>query len=165
MRNKYPRNERFGKKLKVIFGQNIKEHLQGIILTLILIITPVKIQILSKGFPQRHQKKWIDWLSSYNDRLEEYEQYSPEQRKDFLEGIIDNILVRYDKESNEHHLKISFIMPLVDDGIKYKTDDKSSGYDLVDGETDTVIGITPTPRGKKSTHLLNYSTVIEYLGF
>jgi len=56
-------------------------------------------------------------------------------------------------------------MPLVDDGIKYKTDDKSSGYDLVDGETDTVIGITPTPRGKKSTHLLNYSTVIEYLGF
>jgi hypothetical protein len=24
-------------------------------------------------------------------------------------------------------------MPLIDDGIKYKTDDKSNGYDLVEG--------------------------------
>jgi hypothetical protein len=113
------------------------------------------------------QKKWIDWLSSYNDRLEEYEQYSPEQRKDFLEGIIDNIQVRYDKESNEHQLKISFVMPLVDDGIKYKTKDKSEGYDLVDGKRETGIRFQPPPSGRKgkNTPLLNYSTVTDFAKF
>ena len=67
-----------------------------------------------------NRKKWIDWLSAYNDRIEEYENYTEEERKIFLEGIIEHILVRYDKETNEHHLKISFVMPLIDDGIRYK---------------------------------------------
>ena len=109
-----------------------------------------------------NQKKWIDWLSAYNDRIEEYENYTKEERKVFLEGIIEHILVRYDKEANEHHLKISFVMPLIDDGIRYKTEEKSTGYELVDGEKDTVIGITPTPRGKKTTPQQNYSTVTDF---
>ena len=41
------------------------------------------------------------------------------------------------------------MIALISDRIKYKTKNKSDGYDLVEGETDTVIGITPTPRGKK----------------
>ena len=52
-------------------------------------------------------------------------------------------------------------MPLIDDGIRYKTEEKSTGYELVDGEKDTVIGITPTPRGKKTTPQQNYSTVTD----
>ena len=107
------------------------------------------------------QKKWLDWLSSYNEKLDEYENYSPEVRKVFLEGIISKITVRYDKESNEHCLKVSFVMPLIDDGIKYKSKDKSKGYDLIDGHTDTGISFKPTPRGKKSTPQPNYSTVTE----
>ena len=55
-------------------------------------------------------------------------------------------------------------MPLIDDGIRYKTEDKSTGYELIDGEKDTVIGITPTPRGKKTTPQPNYSTVTEWFG-
>jgi len=111
-----------------------------------------------------NQKKWIDWLSSYNEKIEEYENYSPEERKVFLDGIIDKILVRYDRELNEHHLKISFVMPLIDDGIKYRSDDKSDGYDLVDGETDTVIGFQPQKGGRKgkNTPLPNYSTVTDF---
>ena len=35
------------------------------------------------------------------------------------------------------------------------------GYDLIEGSKDTAIGIKPKPRGKKSTHLLNYSIVFE----
>ena len=99
------------------------------------------------------QKKWIDWLSSYNEKLEEYEQYSPEQKKNFLEGIIDKILVGFDKISKEHHLKISFVMPLLDDGIQYHSDNKSGEYDLIDSQTETEFGIKPTPRGKKTTPL------------
>ena len=68
-------------------------------------------------------------------------------------------MVHFDENTNEHYLKISFIMPLVDDGIKYKSKNKKDGYDLVDGSKDTAIGIKPTPRGQKSTPLPNYSTV------
>jgi hypothetical protein len=108
-----------------------------------------------------NQKKWVDWLSSYNERIEEYENYSPKERKVFLDGIIEKILVRYDKKLNEHHLKISFVMPLIDDGTKYKTKDKSDGYELVDGETDTVIGFQPPKDGRKgkNTPKQDYSTV------
>lgn len=112
-----------------------------------------------------NQKKWIDWLSSYNDKIDEYEKYNPEQQKQFLDGIIDKIRVHYDEKTNHHHLKISFIMPLIDDGIKYKSKNKKDGYDLIDGQNHTQIGIKPTPRGKKSTHLLNYSTVTDLAKF
>ena len=53
-------------------------------------------------------------------------------------------------------------MPLIDGGIRYKTENKSTGYELVDGQKDTVIGITPKPRGKKTTSQPNYSTVTEW---
>jgi len=54
-------------------------------------------------------------------------------------------------------------MSLVDDGIRYKSDNKKDGYELVDGNKYTGIGIKPQKVGLKSksnTHLLNYSTVI-----
>ena len=41
----------------------------------------------------------------------------------------------------------------------------NNGYDLVDGSKDTAIGIKPTPRGKKTTHLPNYSTVTDFAKF
>ena len=75
------------------------------------------------------------------------------------------IRVQYDEKTNHHYLKISFIMPLIDDVIKYKSKNKKDGYDLIDGQNHTQIGIKPTPRGKKSTHLLNYSTVTDFAKF
>ena len=69
------------------------------------------------------------------------------------------------ENTNEHHLKISFIISLVDDGIRYKSDNKKDGYDLVDGKKYTGIGIKPTPRGKKSTPSQNYSTVTDLAKF
>ena len=111
-----------------------------------------------------NQKKWIDWLSSYNERIDEYEKYTPEQRKEFLDGLIDKIMVHFDEKTNEHHLKISFIMPLVDDGVKYKSKNKKDGYDLIDGSKDTAIGIKPQKAGRKSklnTPYPNYSTVTD----
>ena len=56
-------------------------------------------------------------------------------------------------------LKISFVMPLIDYGIKSK--DKSKGYGLVDGHTDTAIVFEPPKGGRNgiNTHLPDYSTV------
>ena len=56
-------------------------------------------------------------------------------------------------------------MPLVDDGIKYKSKDKSKGYELIDGKKYTGIGFNPPSAGrsKKNTPLLNYSTVTDFV--
>jgi len=67
-------------------------------------------------------------------------------------------------------MQISFIMSLVDDGIRYKSDNKKDGYELVDGKKYTGIGIKPQKVGikpKSNTHLPNYSTdtyVVSFLG-
>ena len=59
-------------------------------------------------------------------------------------------------------------MPLVDDGIKYKSDNKSDGYELIDGTKDTDLGIKPQKAGRKpklNTPYPNYSTVTECSGY
>ena len=58
-------------------------------------------------------------------------------------------------------------MSLVDDGIKYKSKDKSKGYELIDGKKYTGIGFNPPSAGrsKKNTHLPNYSTVTDFAKF
>ena len=81
--------------------------------------------------------------------------------KQFLDGLIDKIWVRYDEKENTHYLKISVIMPLVDGGIKYKTDNKSEGYELIEGTKDTAIGFEHTPRVKENTPYPNYPTLTE----
>ena len=45
-------------------------------------------------------------------------------------------------------------MLLVGYGIKYKSKNTKDGYDLIDGQKHKEIGIKPSPRGKKSTPLL-----------
>ena len=55
-------------------------------------------------------------------------------------------------------------MPLVDDGIKYKSKNKKDGYELIDGQNSTTISISKEKTwgiDKKLTPLLNYSTVTE----
>ena len=53
-------------------------------------------------------------------------------------------------------------MPLVDDGIKYKSKNKKDGYDLIDGQKSTAISISKEKTWgikKKLTPQQNYSTV------
>ena len=62
---------------------------------------------------------------------------------------------------------LKFFM-LRDDGIKYKSKNKKDSYDLIDDSKDNTIRIKPTPRGQKSTPLMNYSTVkdgVRFLGW
>ena len=55
-------------------------------------------------------------------------------------------------------------MPLVDDGIKYKSKDTKDGYDLIDGQNSTEISISKEKTWgieKKLTPQPNYSTVTD----
>lgn len=83
-----------------------------------------------------NEQRWLDWLEKYADHVGELNEYTDEQKKDYLDGIIERIEVRLDQETKDHHLDIIFRLPLVGDGIKYlDKNDKSAGYELVDGQT------------------------------
>ena len=61
--------------------------------------------------------------------------FFPQDKKEYLEGLIDKIVVNFDKDTNEHSLDFRFKLALVNDGIEYKNaTDKSVGYDIVEGE-------------------------------
>ena len=69
--------------------------------------------------------------------------YSDEQKKEYLDGIIHRIEVRLDQETKDHHLDIIFRLPLVGDGIEYlDKNNKSAGYELVDGDTTTTTTVS-----------------------
>ena len=89
-----------------------------------------------------NQKRWLDWVEKYADQIGALDEFTNEDKKEYLEGILDRIEVRLDKETNDHELEIIFQIGLVGDGIEYvDADDKSAGYDLVEGATDASIVI------------------------
>ena len=89
------------------------------------------------------EQKWLDWVQKYADQVDELDTYSDEQKKEYLDGIIDRIEVRLDQETKDHHLDIIFRLPLVGDGIEYvDKNNKSAGYELVDGDTTTTTTVS-----------------------
>ena len=82
-----------------------------------------------------NQKKWLDWVEKYGDDLRLKNDLSKEDKKVYLEDLIEKIGVRLDKETNDHHLTINFHMGLVGDGIQYADEmNKSDGYELIEGD-------------------------------
>ena len=78
---------------------------------------------------------------------------SPQDKKEYLEGLIDKIVVNFDKDTNERSLDFRFKLALVNDGIKYKNaTGKSVGYDIVEGEksVEKIIPFTDLRRHKKN---------------
>ena len=84
----------------------------------------------------------IDWIDKYADRVGAVEDFTKEEKKEYLEGVLNRIEVWLDAETNDHHLDITFKMGLVGDGIEYQDDDdKGAGYTVVEGATDASIVI------------------------
>ena len=82
-----------------------------------------------------NQNKWLDWIEKYGDDLRLKNDLSKEDKKDYLEGLIEKIGVRLDKETNDHHLTINFQMGLVGDRIEYVDQGhKSDGYEVIEGD-------------------------------
>ena len=55
-----------------------------------------------------NQKKWLDWIEKYGDDLELKSVLSNEDKKEYLEGLLEKIEVRLDKNSNDHHYRCIF---------------------------------------------------------
>ena len=79
-----------------------------------------------------NQKRWLDWVGKYADKVGAMDDFSNEDKKEYLDGILERIEVSLDKETNDHHLDLTFSMGLVGDGIEYQDPkNKSAGYDVI----------------------------------
>ncbi len=81
-----------------------------------------------------NQKSWLDWLEEFGKDLQLTSESSKEDKKKYLQGLVDKIEVRLDKESLNHHLKVFFRFGLVNDAIEYENEKRrSDGYKIVEG--------------------------------
>ena len=89
---------------------------------------------------ESEKKQWVDWVKLFGEELDEKAKLSDEQRKIYLEGLIEKIECRFLTDTREHELAIHFKHPIVGDGIKWKdTKVKSKGYKVLDGSKTTSI--------------------------
>lgn len=89
-------------------------------------------------------------LKNNGDRINQMSDFSAEEKKNFLRGVIERIGVQtLDKQTHELHLK--FRIPCVNDLLLWNSKtDKKKGYTIKDGVTDISVEIDT---GKKSPKL------------
>jgi DNA invertase Pin-like site-specific DNA recombinase len=80
--------------------------------------------------------KWINWLDMFGSEVCSLDTLDDKSKRDYLEGMIDRIEVRYDEKSNGHELIIKFRRPIVDDSIQFiDVSNKKKGYRVIDGSS------------------------------
>ena len=90
-----------------------------------------------------NQKSWLDWIGKYGDDLTLKSEMPKEDKKEYLQGLLDKIEVRLDKETNDHILTVYFRMGLVGDGIEYiNPSSKKDGYKVIEGRSDRSVIIS-----------------------
>lgn len=126
------------KRYENVVYSKIKSNLDAELKTKKEAIEQSRLSIKELG----NQKRWLDWVEKYADRVGSLDEFSNEAKKEYLEGILEPIEVVLDKETNDHHLDITFTMGLIGDGIEYQDPkDKSAGYNIVAGDTNASIVI------------------------
>ena len=85
----------------------------------------------------------MKWIDKYGDDLTLKKDLRKEDKKEYLEGLLDRIEVRLDKKTNNHTLKVFFRLGLVGDAIEYVDPNRrSAGYKVLEGKNDTSVIIS-----------------------
>lgn len=107
----------------------------------------------------RGESEWVDWLGEFGDRLTEVldEKIPLEERKRFVEGIVDRIVVTFlDKHTASVDIELNY--PYVGDTLVYKDPrNRRKGYTIKEGTKHLGIefGVSHGNRGKKNSPLRN----------
>lgn len=103
-----------------------------------------------KIYSIENQTRWVDWISKFGDRINQMSEFTPEEKKNFLLGVIERIGVQT-LDTQTHELNLKFRIPYVNDSLVWKSrTDKSMGYKIKDGVKDISMEIDT---GKKSPKL------------
>jgi hypothetical protein len=89
--------------------------------------------IKDKLYHLESKKQWVDWISKFSDRINKMNDFSPEEKHEFLNGVVDNITAST-LSTRIHEVIIKFKIPYVEDSIKWNDKStKSKGYTVEDG--------------------------------
>jgi len=97
------------------------------------------------------QKKWLNWIDRYSKKMEKLRDTKKiEEKNDTLSEVLSKIFVDWDEKKKEHILNIRLKLPLFNDSMKYKDIKKKSlGYELVDGDFESVLRFEKTNNSSK----------------
>ena len=90
-------------------------------------------ELLLKIHSIENQTKWVDWISEFGDKLKKLNDLTPEEKRDFLSKIIENIIVST-VDTQTHNLKIKFKLAYIDDRLIWNEDTgKKKKYIIEEG--------------------------------
>ncbi|MDD2918971.1 recombinase family protein [Rhodoferax sp.] len=98
----------------------------------------------------QQQKSWIDWVGKFRKKIDAYKSFTPEQKKELLQGLVTVIDVHL-IDNQTHWLEVQFQLPLVDDNIEHLDVTKKSGYAVKDGTNALMIEMNSRPYAKKKS--------------
>ena len=108
---------------KILSG--VEEH------RLSLMLEQKEIQTAIDGI--HHSRSWTNWVQQFSKRIDELDTLLPSEKREFLENTITEIRVET-VDSSTNRLHIQFLTPVVEDELEWRNpEDKSLGYDLIDG--------------------------------
>ena len=134
-----------------------------------MLIDTEKSQCIGEINRLDNRREWINWITLHGEKIEQYFENWEENishTTEMLSGMISSIKVspvnvmNRDKVEKQvgHKLVINFKQPIVNDVIKYITDKKTNGYNIVKGKKRLDVGemkILTGGRGKKHVNISN----------
>ena len=70
-----------------------------------------EVQLELRG--ENEKRKWVNWIDAFGAEVKNTNQYTDEQRKEYIGGIVERIDVKWLKEPRQHELTITFKLPRV----------------------------------------------------
>jgi hypothetical protein len=100
-------------------------------------------------FAIQNRTKWVNWIGEFGDRINKMSEFTPQEKYQFLRGIIEKIQVKT-IDSQQHELKIDFLVPYVEDSLALNNSkNKQKRYTVKKGKGSLVV---PLETLKKSVN-------------
>ena len=101
----------------------------------------------------RDSQRWGNWLDQFESDVDSKKDYSDEEKKEFLMGFVEKIVVHFDPDHNKHSLEIEFNLPIVHDELSYRHPERPiEGWDVLGGDTRVGNELKVSRGGRPSSH-------------
>ena len=91
---------------------------------------------------------WLNWIDKFNKELLEKENLKDKEKKEFIENLVEKIVVSYNEDQNNHNLNIHFKLPIINDSrVKRGKYD----FEIVDGEKELILDNINLVYGQKKS--------------
>ena len=108
------------------------------------------------------EKKWVDWVTRYGLEIEKTDNFTDEEKSDYLKEVISKIVVHQTPDKNGHTLQIYFRQPIVKDDLKYMDENnRKKGYKVINGKKVSRIRVSRNKGGRPKKNLVEKTPHVE----